>query len=127
MSTSTLIKKAGCHVDLHTVSRCCTRGESEDHTGEKAHKNGSTLALKLMADVTRSPKQGYQWPHEKDLYFPNKIHTKASIRLHLLQGILIQLLGCSQVTRWFPWQQWGKLLIDPRMGHQFGHRDSLCV
>ena len=30
-------------------------------------QKGSTLALKPKADVTRSPKQGYQWPHEKDL------------------------------------------------------------
>ena len=51
---------------LYTVSRCRTRGESEDHTSEKAHK-GSTLALKPRADVTRSPKHGYQWHHEKDL------------------------------------------------------------
>ena len=32
----------------------------------------STLALKPTEDVTRSPKQGYQWPHEKDLC-PSKI------------------------------------------------------
>ena len=31
----------------------------------------STLALKSRADVTRSQKQGYQWPHKKDL-----CHTK---------------------------------------------------
>ena len=35
-------------------------------TPEKARK-GSTLALKSRADVTRSPKQGYQWPHKKDV------------------------------------------------------------
>ena len=29
-----------------------------------------TLALKPRTDVTRSPKQGYQWPHEKDLCPP---------------------------------------------------------
>ena len=29
------------------------------------------LALKRWGDVTRSPKQGYQWPHKKDLYPPN--------------------------------------------------------
>ena len=23
-------------------------------------------------DITRSPKQGYQWPHKKDLYPPKK-------------------------------------------------------
>ena len=28
---------------------------------------GSTLALKPRADVTRNPKQGYQWPHNKGL------------------------------------------------------------
>ena len=26
-------KRFGCHTDLWTVNRCCTRGESEDHTG----------------------------------------------------------------------------------------------
>ena len=30
-------------------------------------KKGSSLALKPRADVTRSPKQGYQWPHKKEL------------------------------------------------------------
>ena len=31
---------------------------------------GSTLGLKPRADITRSPKPGYQWPHEKDLCPP---------------------------------------------------------
>ena len=57
MSASMWIKKA-CHADLYTVSRCCIRGESEDHTSEKACKKGSTLALKPRTDVTRSLKQG---------------------------------------------------------------------
>ena len=35
------------------------------HTSE-----GSTLALKPRADITRSPKQGYQWSHGKDLCSP---------------------------------------------------------
>ena len=34
------------------------------------HEKGSTLALNPRADATRSPKQGYQWSHEKDLYLP---------------------------------------------------------
>ena len=58
-------KKLICHAACYTVSRCCTRGESEDHTREKACK-GSTLALKPRVDVTRSPKQGSQWLQEKD-------------------------------------------------------------
>ena len=63
--------------------QCCARriggrhttGESEDHTSEKTCKKRSTLALKLRTDLTRSPKQGYQWPHEKDLC-PPKIKKK---------------------------------------------------
>ena len=31
-----------------------------------ANKTEPTLALKPKGDVTRSPKQGYQWPHKKD-------------------------------------------------------------
>ena len=61
-------KRLGCH-DLNTVSRCCTRGESENCTGEKAHK-GCNLDLK--PDITQSQRQGYQWPHEKDLCPPKK-------------------------------------------------------
>ena len=50
--------------------RCRTRGESE---GSVVRRRGSTqarestLALKPRADITRSPKQGYQWPREKDM------------------------------------------------------------
>ena len=35
----------------------------------------STLALNPRADITRSPKQGYCWPHKKDLC-PPKFKTK---------------------------------------------------
>ena len=63
----------------HSVSRCCTRGESQDHTGKKACEE-STLALKPRADSTRSPKERYQWPHEEDLcppkFFKNKKYTQ---------------------------------------------------
>ena len=37
---------------------------------------GSTLALKPRAEVTRSPKQGYQWPHKTDWYPPKKFFIK---------------------------------------------------
>ena len=41
-------------------------------TQAKKHaKRGSTLALKPRADITRSPKQGYQWPHKNDLSSKN--------------------------------------------------------
>ena len=36
----------------------------------KHTSKGSTLALKLRADITGSSKQGHQWPHKKDLCPP---------------------------------------------------------
>ena len=40
-----------------------------------------TLALKPRDDVTRSLKQGYQWPHKKDLCPPKiKKETNLTIR-----------------------------------------------
>ena len=41
----------------------------------KCASEKSTLAFKPREDVTRSPKQGYQWPHKKDS-FPTKIFFK---------------------------------------------------
>ena len=38
-----------------------------------------TLALKPRGDITRSPKQGNQWPHKKDLC-PPKIKKKSTLR-----------------------------------------------
>ena len=35
----------------------------------------ATLALKPRVGISRSPKQGYQWPHKKDLS-PPKIFLK---------------------------------------------------
>ena len=32
---------------------------------QKANKAEPTLALKPRGDVTRNPKQGYQWPHKR--------------------------------------------------------------
>ena len=32
----------------------------------KHASEGFTLPLKPRGDITRSPKQGYQWPHKKD-------------------------------------------------------------
>ena len=36
----------------------------------KRASENSTLALKPRSDIPRSPKQWYQWPHEKDLCPP---------------------------------------------------------
>ena len=77
-----------CYADLYAVSRCHTRGESQDHTSEKVYKE-STLALKPRANITRSPKQGYQWPHEKDLCPPKIFKTNFSLKELILGNILI--------------------------------------
>ena len=37
----------------------------------KHASKGSILALKSRAEVTRIPKQGYQWSHKKDSCPPN--------------------------------------------------------
>ena len=49
----------------------------------KHARKGSILALKPSADVTRSPKQGYQWPHKKDLCLP-KIKKKSLVYFYSL-------------------------------------------
>ena len=57
----------------------------------QARKNASesTLALKPRADVTRSPKQGYQWPNKKDMCPPKNFKKKkekkkeSNLRLHV--------------------------------------------
>ena len=60
---------------------CCT--QMRKHTS-----GGSTLALKPRADVTRNPKQEYQWSHKKDLcpskkfFFKKKLISEISCPLH---------------------------------------------
>ena len=44
----------------------------------KHAKKGSSIALKPRADVTRSPKRGYQWPDKKD-FCPSKILKKNNL------------------------------------------------
>ena len=65
-------RQLGCHAGPKEVGRCHTRGESQGmcnvaHTPPlSSNKAEPTLALKPRGDVTRSLKQGYQWPHKKD-------------------------------------------------------------
>ena len=62
----------GYHDGHQGVGRCRTRSESQGtcnvtHTPLlSVNKAEPTLALKPRGDVTRNPKQGYQWPHKKD-------------------------------------------------------------
>ena len=59
--------------------RKCSSPQVENLSGShktKSTQKGSTLALKPRADVIRSPKQGYQWLHEKDLCPPKFFFKK---------------------------------------------------
>ena len=94
------LKRFGWYAELYTVIRCHTRGESEDHTGEKAYK-GYTLALKSWAEVTRSPKQGYQWPHKKDLC-PPRIYSRKKEKRYQIKEILKQIFLIKKET-YVPW------------------------
>ena len=51
--------------------------------GEKALNQRIPPALKPRADVTRSLKQGYQWPHKKEpsILFNNKCTQGCKVRL----------------------------------------------
>ena len=83
-------KRLSCHADLYAVSRCHTRGKSEDHTSEKTCK-GSTLALKPRADVTRSPKTRVSVTHKKDLCSPKIILKKKGFNTIHLHSFLVCL------------------------------------
>ena len=55
-------KRLGCHADQYTVSRCHTRGESEDHTSMKALR-GSILTLN-PGQMSPEVQNRYQWRHK---------------------------------------------------------------
>ena len=71
----------GCHAGNQEVGRCHTKGESQGACNLTRmpllswNKTEPTLALKPRGDITRSPKQGYQWPNKKDSC-PPKIFKK---------------------------------------------------
>ena len=58
----------GCYASIIHRQKCHTRGESQEcisHTPLPSANNAEpTLTLKPRGDITRSPKQGYQWPHK---------------------------------------------------------------
>ena len=63
------------------VGKCSTRGESWGMyitcaSAKIANKAEPTLALKPRGDVTRNPKQGYQWPQKKDMCPPKTLKKK---------------------------------------------------
>ena len=66
--------------------------ECTSHTPlPSVNKAEPTVALKPRGDVTRSPKQGYQWPHKKDLsmFLPHctfTIHSQVNSEVRIERG-----------------------------------------
>ena len=73
------------------VGRCRTRGESQGMCNVthmpplSLNKVEPTLALKPRGDVTRSPKEGYQWPHKKESCPPKNFFKKHASWSYFLQ------------------------------------------
>ena len=53
--------------------------------------NGTTLALKARAGVTRSPKQGYQWPLKRLMSIKNKFLKMWRNSRNLIHQTMIQI------------------------------------
>ena len=64
----------------------------------------STLGLKPRADITRSPKQGYQWSHEKDLCHPKFLKKKNKININLSIVVIIYVIYIMWIVEWNEWQ-----------------------
>ena len=56
-------------------------GEHVTHNLHQVQIRLLTLVLKPRGDVTRSPKQGYQWPHKKDMFSKNFKKRKKSVNI----------------------------------------------
>ena len=74
------LKRLGCYADHYTPSRCCTRGESEDHTGKQAcFETQGRHHQKSKAQVSVTPWKGLTF-YKKFLkkiklweFFPGKV------------------------------------------------------
>ena len=63
---------------MNTIEECTLHSPLQ-----KANKAEPTLALNPRKNVTRNPKQGYQWPPKKDMC----VHQK--LKKHLCFGFLV--------------------------------------
>ena len=80
-----IVWRLGCNTGRQQVSRCCIRGEPEESIAlrwQSTQERWSILVLKPRADVTKSPKQGCQWPHIKELQ--KFIWNKCELSVYLL-------------------------------------------
>ena len=62
------LKRPSHHAGREEVSKCSTRGESEESVAcrrRSTQVRGFTLAWKSRADITRNPKQEHYWPSDR--------------------------------------------------------------
>ena len=86
-------KRLGCHTDLHTVSRCGARNQYEDHTGEKAHKQGIHPDFETQGRYHQKSKIGST---KKDLCPPKVVSINLCLCLSTeplfeLRAMLVQM------------------------------------
>ena len=66
---------------------------------QKANKAEPTLALNPRGDVTRNPKQGYQWPPKRTCVYPKNFKKRKKRALILLllakynKNVLLEISG----------------------------------
>ena len=70
------LKRLGCHAGLIQLAGVTPEVNlSNSMQARECISEKSTLALKPRSDITRSPKQGYQWPHKRT-YVLQKLKKK---------------------------------------------------
>ena len=84
------------HASCQEVGKCSTRGESwgmyiTSTSTKIVNKAEPTLALKPRGDVTRNPKQGYQWPQKRTC-----VRQKLFLKKHVAKQSLSFNCNCKQ-------------------------------
>ena len=118
-----VMNATSCHAGCQEVSRCHTRTVSSANCCVQVMKhanNVSTLNLKLRGVVTRSPKQGYQWPRKKDSCPPNNFKKLQKKNWNCLPYLhsqpTCQTHKCSkEITCTFLFCKRGKQKMSPRI------------
>ena len=92
------------HARCQEVSKCSTRGESWGMyitfaSTKIVNKAEHTLALKPRGDVTRNPKQGYQWPQKGHVSIKNFLKKNKKKLVIPLYGPTGHLRGQGHKSR----------------------------
>ena len=89
-------------LNVKSLATCSTRGGSQGRYimfASAMRIRQPTLAVKPRGDVTRNPKQGYQWPQNRTCvcvrqkYLKKKIYKRNTVKLDL-QSALSPLASC---------------------------------